>query len=180
MRHKRNILSWLAGVIVALNAAAAPGYLPVVGPSALRFEEPKPPPKVLFELPPLALAETNLPTADSSAASPTNPPPLPGDPSTISSHAGSPLIVIASATNAPALAAPELLPLSPQMFMPYFTRNVGTNGGAVAVPLTFLPPAPLGPPPSSSASYQVTPAGAPAPAAAAPKAAPNPAPGIKP
>lgn len=180
MRHKRNILSWLAGVTVALNAAAAPGYLPVVGPSALRFEEPKPPPTVRFELPPLAQGETNLPTADSAAATLTNPPPILEDPSTTSSHAGAPLIVIAGATNATALPAPELLALSPQMFMPYFTRNVGTNGGVVSVPLTFLPPAPLGPPPSSTASYEVTPANAPVPPAAVPKAAPNPAPGIKP
>lgn len=167
-------------MIVSLNAAAAPGYLPVVGPSALRFEEPTPPPRVIFELPPLAQAETNLPTADRSAASLTNPPPVHGDSSAISSHAGTPLIGIISATNASALAAPELLPLSPQMFMPYFTRHVGTNGGAVAVPLTFLPPAPLGPPPSSSASYQVTSADAPTLPAVAPKAASNPAPGIKP
>ena len=165
---------------VALNAAAAPGYLPVVGPSALRFEEPKPPPKVRFELPPLAQGETNLPTADSAAATLTNLPPILEDPSTTSGHAGTPLIVIAGATNATALPAPELLPLSPQMFMPYFTRNVGTNGAVVSVPLTFLPPAPLGPPPSSTASYEVTTANAPAPPAAAPKAAPNPAPGIKP
>ena len=128
----------------------------------------------------MAQAETNLPTADGFSVSLTNPPPVPGDPSTISSHAGTPLIVIASATNAPALAAPELLPLSPQMLMPYFTRNLGTNGGVVSVPLTFLPPAPLGPPPSSTASYQVTSANAPTPPPAAPKAAPNPAPGIKP
>ena len=182
--HKRNILSWLAGVAVAWNAAAAPGYLPVVGPSALRFEEPKPPPKVRSVLPPLAPADaqtgTNLPSADITAVAPTNPPLVPVDPSNLSSHGGTPLIVIASPTNAPALPAPELLPLSPQMFLPYFSRNVGTNGATVAVPLTFLPPAPLGPPPSSTASYEVTPANSPNPPAAAPKAAPQPAPGAKP
>ena len=182
--HKRNILSWLAGVAVAWNAAAAPGYLPVVGPSALRFEEPKPSPKVRPVLPPLAPADTqtgtNLPGADIAVVTQTNPTPVPDDPSALSSNGATPLIVIASPTNAPARPAPELLPLSPQMFLPYFSRNVGTNGATVAVPLTFLPPAPLGPPPSSTASYEVTPGNAPNPPAAAPKAAPNPAPVAKP
>lgn len=177
MPNKRNILSWLAGVAMAWNAAAAPGYLPVVGPSALRFEEPKPPPKARLVLPPLAPTETeartNLPAANSSAITPANPQPVPGDLYIISSNGTPP-------TNAPALVGPELLPLSPQMFLPYFTRNVGTNGASVSVPLTFLPPAPLGPPPSSTASYEVTPANPPTPPAAAPKASPHPAPGTKP
>jgi len=172
-------LSWLAGVVVALNAAAAPGYLPVVGPSPLRFEEPKSPPKAHLILPPLPMVEvqtgTNLPPENGSAFTP-----WPEQPPSVSSNASAPLLVIVMQTNAPALAAPELLPLAPQMFMPYFTRNVGTNGAAVSVPLTFLPPAPLGPPPSSTARYEVTPANPTTPAAAAPKATPHSAPGTKP
>ena len=184
MRHKRNILSWLTGVAVAWNAAAAPGYLPVVGPSALRFEEPKPPPNARLVLPPLAPADaqtgTNLPSADLATVTPTNPLPVAVIPSALSTHEGASLILIASPTNVSTRTAPELLPLSPQMFLPYFSRNVGTNGATVAVPLTFLPPAPLGPPPSSTASYEVTPANSPNPPAAVPKAAPHSAPGTKP
>jgi hypothetical protein len=173
------MLSWLAGFVVAMNAAAAPGYLPIVGPSPLRFEEPKSPPKTNTVLPPLPTVEvqtgTNLPPENGAALTP-----LPEPPPSSSSNAGAPPMFIVIQTNAPALPAPELIPLAPQMFMPYFTRHVGTNGAAVAVPLTFLPPAPLGPPPSSTASYEVTPASSPNPAAAAPKVAPHPATGGKP
>ena len=179
VRHKRYILSWVAGVAVAMNAAAAPGYLPVVGPSPLRFEVPKSPPKTNTVLPPLPTVEvltgTNLPPENGAALTP-----FPDPPASVSSNASALSLVIVIQTNAPALPAPELLPLAPQMFMPYFTRNVGTNGGAVAVPLTFLPPAPLGPPPSSTASYEVTPANPTTPPAAAPKVTPHSAPGTKP
>lgn len=178
MRHKRYILSWVAGVAVAMNAAAAPGYLPVVGPSPLRFEEPKLPPKTNTVLPPLPATQvqtaTNLPPENSSI-----PTPFPEQPLTVPSNASAPPVVIVIQTNAPAPPAPELIPLAPQMFMPYFTRNFGSNGGAVSVPLTFLPPAPLGPPPSSTASYEVTPANPPPPAAT-PKVAPHSTPGTKP
>jgi hypothetical protein len=47
--------------------------------------------------------------------------------------------------------------------MRYFTGDVGTNGAGVSVvsPVGFVPPLPIGPPPSSSATFQTTPPGKP-------------------
>ena len=144
-------------MVAAYQAAAAPGYLPLVGPPALRFEDPAS----------LASIRQILPAVQH-AAVPTNPPSATNDsvatsaaetqvPATNTPTA--PVVVAAQTTNEPTWTPPvEPMPLYPQMFLPYFARSAGTNGAAISVPLTFLPPAPLGPPPSSSTTYEVTPA----------------------
>lgn len=180
MPHKRIIYGWLAVLVVALNAAgaSAPGYLPVVGPPELRFEEPAAP-KLRPVLPPMVMLGTNPPPTNNVAVTTPDSPTTIESPGIISSNGIAPVVVVVQVTNEPPVLLVEPVPLSPQMFMPYFTRGVGTNGSAVSVPMTFLPPAPLGPPPSSTVSYEVTPANPPAAPAGAPKAAPHPEPGIK-
>jgi hypothetical protein len=164
----RRWFSWSA-VLVILASAADPAragdYLPAVGPPPLRFEAPRSP-AARYPLPPLETPSTN---AVSGTAGKTNPPPPKAASAEPVPHALPPLplaeppVVTTVAptawpTNIVPLTTPDA-PLSPQMFMHYFTRGVGTNGaaGSVIIPLNFLPPLPLTAP-SSSAVYEVTPA----------------------
>ena len=154
----------LAGLlVVALRASAGPGYLPVVGPPALRFETPRPAPLApLIPLPPLITIE---PRPDPSA----NDSPSPGpdlsnaafnsvltDPFAVPEIAGP---VPTPATSVAPSAPAETETLVPQMFMKYFTGRTGTNlsGVSLYAPVGFVPPLPIVPV-SSSATFQTTPA----------------------
>lgn len=153
-------------LVVALCASAGPGYLPVVGPPALRFASPPPPsPAVLAPLPPLAVVEPRpyAPTGE--------PPPLTADPT---SAAAEPVLIdpfavppVAEplptpATNVTYAVPVESEPLVPQMFMKYFIGGTGTNANGVSIfsPVGFVPPLPIVPP-SSSATFQTVPPGKP-------------------
>jgi len=153
-------LSSVGLLVVALCASAGQGYLPVIGPPALRFAPPStPPPAVLIPLPPLAGVD---PRPTPSAVDPV---PLATD----STNAAANQVLI-DPFAVPQAAEPVLLPapnltsivppetLVPQMFMKYFVGGAGTNGTGVSIfsPVNFVPPLPIVPP-SSSATFQTVP-----------------------
>ena len=165
-------LSLVVWPAAALAATAGPGYLPTVGPPAVRFEKPAPATaESPLVLPPLVVIEPRpaVPSAD-----PANPLAQPGP--LAPSEPGNPLIDVApldsvAAPNAPMMTmdpsatnAAQIDPsvLAPQMFMKYFTGRPGTNGNGVSIyaPVGFVPPLPVAPP-SSSASFRTTPPGKP-------------------
>jgi hypothetical protein len=145
-------------------------YLPVVGPPPLRFEALPSPSTVRFDLPPLESAPATVATNKVAVVvAKTNPPPAPLEvvappptPAPAVPPAESPAETAAisppKASIAP-FATPDAPLYYPQMFLQYFTHGAGTNtpGASVVVPMSFLPPVPLVPP-SSSATYEVTPA----------------------
>lgn len=160
-------LSSVGLLVVALCASAGQGYLPVVGPPALRFSPPPPPPPaVLIPLPPLAGegAGENSPFPPGSLS-----PLLPFPPAADSTNAATDLVLIDPFTlppitePTPALAtnvtsAVQAETLVPQMFMKYFIGGASTNGTGVSIfpPVGFVPPLPIVPP-SSSATFQTVP-----------------------
>jgi hypothetical protein len=153
-------------LVVALCASAGPGYLPVVGPPALRFAPlpPPPSPAVLIPLPPLAVVE---PRPDPSAVEPLPPATASNttaDPVSTDPFAAPPIAepLPTAATNVPNGVPVESQPLVPQMFMKYFIGGTGTNANGVSIypPVGFVPPLPLVPP-SSSATFQTVPPGKP-------------------
>jgi len=161
------------GLLAAtLCAATGQGYLPIVGPPAVRFEKPAPAPtEPLLVLPPLTVIEPRP------AVLPTEPPPTPSQPGPLApsepanpladltpldpvvAPAGPALVMDPLATNLPSV---DTSVFAPQMFMRYFTGQPGTNGNGVSIfaPVGFVPPLPV-PPPSSSASFQTVPPGKP-------------------
>ena len=153
-------LSSVGLLAVALCASAGQGYLPVIGPPALRFAPPSPPPPtVLIPLPPLAVVEPRptpfpsdppAPAADSASAAVD---PVFIDPFAVP-QAAEPVPLLAP--NVTSIVQPETL--VPQMFMKYFVGGSGTNGAGVSIfsPVNFVPPLPFVPP-SSSATFQTVP-----------------------
>ena len=165
-------LSPVGLLAAALCATAESGYLPVVGPPAVRFEMPAPAPvEPPLVLPPLTVIEPRP------IVPPTEPtPPVPQLGPLVQSELTNsvvnftPLDPVLS-TVVPSLAMDPLATgappvdtsvLAPQMFMRYFTGQPGTNGNGVSIfaPVEFIPPLPV-PPPSSSASFQTVPPGKP-------------------
>jgi hypothetical protein len=147
LRHWAIAGAALSGL--AMGVMATPGYLPVIGPVALRFRVAAPPATNLTEvnLPP---PEPEPPAAVVAA---TNPPPAPVP------------VALAPKTNAPVvLTTPEPAGsptasdpmVSPQMLLKFFNR--GTNGPAnsVIAPMEFAPPG-VAKPPASSATYTTSP-----------------------
>jgi hypothetical protein len=150
---------------VAGASPHAGGYLPRIGPSALRFQLP-PPPMVLVSLPPLKKQE-EIPD-------PT--------PARLEVKKEAPRIVPQAVTNSAASALPAApvqtnsvpmadgstntldasfgfdnagQPVIPSQKLVSFFRSLGTNGSSdvhLAIPDGFAPPPPAGPP-SSSATY---------------------------
>lgn len=152
---------------LTVGMAAGGDYLPMVGPPSLRFEAPRSA-AARYPLPPLhepaptnatahVTAATNAApalAASQTHAAPAVPGPLPAEAPVVTA-------LVPAWPAQPAQPAPFTTPdtpLSPQMFMHYFTRGAGTNGAAasVLIPMNFLPPLPLTAP-SSSAVYEVTP-----------------------
>ena len=165
-------LSPVGLLAAALCATAGQGYLPIVGPPAVRFEKPAPvPTEPPLVLPPLTVIEPRpiVPPAESPVTPPQPGPLAPSEPANpvvdltpldpVASSAGPALVMDPLATNAPPV---DTSVLAPQMFMKYFTGQPGTNGNGVSIfaPVGFVPPLPV-PPPSSSASFQTVPPGKP-------------------
>ena len=156
--------SWAGLLVVAQCASAGPPYLPAVGPPALRFQSPTPPPPAfLVALPPLAVMEP-----------PATPPPAEPPPPESTNALVEPILidpfavpqitqpVVVQATNVILAVQPEPEALVPQMFMRYFIGGAGTNGVGASIfsPVGFVPPLPVLPP-SSSATFQTVPPGKP-------------------
>ncbi len=146
----------------AVSLAGTSGYLPNVGPMALRFEPVKPArsPVVLPMLPPVApVVETEK--TDQPEPGPTPAPPVENKLSgseTVAPPAPTKETIVVSTTN---VTGPLIGPMaetngvvSPQVFLRYFTPL--PDGGAreaVVLPATGFSPA-LPPPASSTAVYQ--------------------------
>jgi len=151
LRHWAGAGAVFAGL--AFGVSAAPGYLPVVGPVALRFRPAAPPATNLVHMP--------LPPPDppSSISSDFATPPAPPAPSAKPAPAPAPASL--PATNAP--AEPDANPSAseskvlPQMLLRYFSRATNGAGGGIIAPVDFAPPAAASPP-SSTATYSTEPA----------------------
>jgi hypothetical protein len=155
---------WVGLLVVAQCASAGPQYLPAVGPPALRFQTPAPPPPANpVALPPLVVVEPRpTPLADPPPpAESTNAvaEPILFDPFAVP-QVSEPIVVPATNVTFAVQAEPETL--VPQMFMRYFIGGTGTNAAGVSIfsPVGFEPPLPIVPP-SSSATFQTVPAGKP-------------------
>lgn len=133
-----------------------PGYLAVVGPSALRFAAmPRPFTNLFILLPPAPVippAPTNAPPAVTNSDDSELPPQpqvtvTPPVPVMVTNQV---IVVPPPDTGVPVNV------ISPQMFLKYFSK--GTNGGAsstIIAPLDFTPPRST--PPPSSATYSTSP-----------------------
>lgn len=169
---------------------AGRGYLPAVGPPPLRFAQPPPPtPVVPIVLPPLEPAPGAVLTPDGpDAGTHVNPgarsvavssgPEAGATPrGTRTPGSGTRLWPATNANPMVGFGTDDPLPplsavvpldgselLTPQLFMKYFSARPGTNttgnGITVFTPVTFVPPQPILPP-SSSATFETTPAGKP-------------------
>jgi hypothetical protein len=153
----------------AVGAATSDGYLALLGPAPLRFQE-TPPPALHVALPPLAMTNEVPREVSPPAAPPVPCPAAPPADTAVDPFEWSWLSTDPSEApgTAPA-AAPDLWPappepppataptlITPQMLLEYFQPlRAGTNGPAtLSVPVQFYPPTPL-PAPSSRATYRV-------------------------
>lgn len=148
------------GVVVtglAFGVLATPGYLPAVGPPALRFRLAAPAATNLIQMalpPPDAPSPTlSTPPTPSGGAETENKPASPAS----NTASGS---VTLAATNNPAPsdatsfgAEPRI---SPQMLLRYFGRPTNAPASGIIPPVDFAPPAPATPP-SSTATYTTDP-----------------------
>jgi hypothetical protein len=154
--------------MVAASATAGPGYLPVVGPPALRFRLPPVTVANQVILPPLAVVEPPPNEPETNASGPILPPVAVDstnqasttallDPLALPPSAPAP---VAGTTNPVMVNPSQPEAINPQMFMKYFGGQ-GTNTGVITLPpMGFIPPLPIVPP-SSSATFQTVPPGKP-------------------
>jgi hypothetical protein len=143
------------------------GYLPALGPVALRFLlPPEPPPPHVAARP--APAPVPAPTAEAQPSSATGPGyldasssfdifnPLPAREYEATTSIFPPPVAQPAPPQIP-VEAPQTEPaVSPEMLLRYFTRQTNGSGVSVIAPIGFTPPAPT-PPPSSTATYTVGP-----------------------
>jgi hypothetical protein len=148
--------------LTAVQPCVVAAYLPVVGPSPIRFQAPPKPPSLLLKQYPLPVPspsvathtppstpETNIAAASSSPETiAVKSPPGPDEATSIPNEPG----------QLPALAEPanQSDVLTPQMLVPFFhQRNAGGKSSETGVygPLIFAPPRP-GPKPSSTATLK--------------------------
>jgi hypothetical protein len=137
---------------LAFGVSAAPGYLPAVGPVALRFRPAAQPATNLIVMP--------LPPPDSPSSAP-DVLSTPAASSTPSAPSAPALAAASSAaTNAttgqeadPSASEPRI---SPQMLLRYFGRSTNSAAGGILTPVDFAPPGAAGPP-SSTATYSTDP-----------------------
>lgn len=145
----------LAGAVLtglALGVSASPGYLPAVGPAALRFRAAVEPATNLVRMP--------LPSPETPPAIQL-PPPVAAVPA---APVVAPAPVVLAASSAPTNSAPEPDPgsatsgpqVSAQMLLKFFNRS--TNGAAAGIiaPMDFAPPG-TAKAPSSTATYSTDP-----------------------
>jgi hypothetical protein len=140
-------------------ASSGPGYLAVVGPSAIRFRLPYP--LIVRPLPssdaPQSQSQEALipggPSPPPATASPQQDQPIPIDPG--GTNATNPPLPVPSPDGSLA-ATREAAPIAPQMFLQFFTQPLGSNRTAiVTVPLDFSPASP--PVTSSSSATYISP-----------------------
>ena len=151
----------LALVLCGGAAWAEPvGYLPLLGPGPLRFQS-APKPVSLASLPPLSMGEAMAEKSEK----PDTKPAATNETATAVEKIQPPVPLEARApdvanTNKLVVVTPFVLPgesspvqVSPQALMKFFqTSPTGTNRpeAVVLVPLEFVPPTPLVPPPSKA------------------------------
>jgi hypothetical protein len=145
-------------------AFAGPGYLPIIGPVPLRLQAPAT--NRTAVLPPLLLRDpepTNAPPTAPAISKETV------EVSTNSPPPAKPLLSVATATNLPPPAASlqglfstgslggisdiNNTMVTPQMLVPFFQPKMGSNSVPVSIIMTnlsFSPPAPYTPPPSTA------------------------------
>lgn len=144
-------------LVVAVAAAANPGYLAIVGPPALRFDLSPKLDAIKVTLPPLLVPETNQLTAAIEPAPPPPalpPPPAATNPPPLQFNIFGTTDVM---TNLAPLPVREAEVVSPQIWLKYFARNTNAGtAGAIAAPIGFLPPQPITPP-SSKSTYRTGP-----------------------
>jgi hypothetical protein len=138
------LFPWLTAACFGLAtlASARSGYLAVVGPSPLRFQQPRPPP--LAQLPPLP-KEQPAP-AVSAPPERVSPPDV-----TVVSQWVAPVVAGAATTDTNEAA------VTPGMLVETFRQRVRGDQPretAVVLPLGFVPPAPPAKKPSSTATYE--------------------------
>lgn len=154
LRHWAGAGAVITGLVCGVSAA--PGYLPAVGPAALRFRPAAPSGTnlVRMALPPPDVSPSTASTASTNTAADTEAKPAPAA-ATLSS---APLIF--AVTNTP--PQPEAAPfgaeplISPQMLLKYFNRSTNGASSGIIAPVDFAPPAPA-PPRSSTATYSTGP-----------------------
>ena len=154
LRHWAGVGAVLTGLVCGVSAT--PGYLPAVGPAALRFRPAAPSGTNLIRmpLPPPDVPASSPSTASTNTAADTEAKPAP----TAANASSAPLTF--TATNAPpqpeatGFGAEPLI--SPQMLLKYFNRSTNGTGVGIIAPVDFAPPAPA-PPRSSTATYSTGP-----------------------
>jgi hypothetical protein len=150
LRHWAGAGAAIAGL--ALGVSAAPGYLPAVGPVALRFRPAAQPATNLVRMPlpppdPPPAAPPALPAADSEAKTNT-PAVVPASAPAVSTVTGNP---------DEGAIPPGTQPLiSPQMLLRYFNRSTNGVSSGIMAPVDFAPPPPPKPP-ASTATYSTDP-----------------------
>ena len=169
MRTQWSSFASLACLLIGLaGAAAGPGYLPSLGPVALRFRVPASPSVIKTPLPPLVMtnaAPEPAPeeTAASGAVSPVpTVPPVPfANEAANEAISREPLTIAQfpaeAATNLVHGLTSESEVVSPASILRFFQAK-STNGvsSAVVLPLGFTPAVPA-PPLSSTATYSTSP-----------------------
>ena len=142
-------------LLLGIETAAA-GYLSSVGPSALRFQQPRTSKTAMAVLPPLPAVITN----SASAAMPQTATLAPAIPQQESNRSTNNSITVQSSPS-PALpllpeAATNDVLVTPQMLLQFFTQKSGHSSGgetSVVLPMNFVPPQTTYRP-SSTASYE--------------------------
>ncbi len=150
LRHWADAGAVSAGL--AFGVSAFPGYLPAVGPVALRF---RPPPQAATNLVRMPLPPPDLPAP---------PPPAPAMPpaATNSEAKLTPPAAPVLSTVASGPAVPDATPagsepkISTQMLLRYFSRSTNGTASGITAPVDFAPPPPATPP-SSTATYSTDP-----------------------
>ena len=156
LRHWAEVGAAVLGL--SFGVAANPGYLPVVGPAALRF---RPAPQSATNLVRMPLPPPDPPPSTPPSI-PSTPPPAPGTEAKTTPPAAAPSSppVLFTATNSP--AEPDATPsgaepkISPQMLLKYFNRSTNGTVGGIIAPVDFAPPA-AAKPASSTATYSTNP-----------------------
>ncbi len=156
LRHWAEVGAALLGL--AFGVSANPGYLPVIGPAALRFRPAAPSVADLVRMP--------LPPPDPPPSTPRSAPSTPPAAVVTASKTAPPAAapssapVLPAATNSP--TGPDASPsgsepmISPQMLLKYFNRSTNGTVGGVIAPVDFAPPA-GSKPASSTATYSTQP-----------------------